>query len=182
MGDAWRVLVTGSRSWRDYSFLCGVLDGILAAHPVLTVIEGACPEGADVMAHAWVRRQLRQGASVRSERHPADWDAPCREECQPGHRRKRRNGREFCPAAGHYRNRDKLVAPGADECLAFLAACDEFRCRGRQPHGSHGGADCATLAWQAGIPVRPYARGWTPPATGFWSVLWPDRGAMETAL
>jgi hypothetical protein len=175
----YRLLVTGSRSWRDYAFLCDVLDGILAEHPVLTVVEGACPEGADVMAHAWVRRQLRQGASVRGERHPADWNLPCRPECQPGHRRRRR-GLTYCPAAGHYRNAH-MVSLGADEAVAFIAACASPDCREGEPHGSHGGSHCAQLAWEAGIPVRPYARGWTPPATGFWSVLWPDRGAMETA-
>jgi hypothetical protein len=175
MTDPWRVIVTGSRTWRDYALICEVLDGILAEHRNVTVVEGAAAEGADVMAHAWVRRQLRQGASVRGERHPADWDAPCRPECQPGHRRRRR-GLTYCPAAGHYRN-THMVSLDIDETVAFIAACSSATCSEDGPHGSHGGSDCAALAWEAGIPVRPYAQGWMPPATGFWAA----RGAMETA-
>lgn len=136
MSETFRVLVTGSRNWWDSTAVFAVLDELLHEHGHLTVVHGDCPEGADAMAKAWVRRHLRtrqQGTAV-NEGHAADWK-----------RHKRR--------AGFVRN-DLMVSLGADLCVAFIAPCT--RCGRRTPHGSHGATHCAEAARAAGIEVRVY--------------------------
>jgi len=96
----YRVLVTGSRTWRDEQVIREVLDELLQAHPNLTVVHGACPRGADAIAHQWAIERARQGATVTVEAHPADW------------------GR-YKRAAGSRRNA-AMVALGGDICLAFI--------------------------------------------------------------
>jgi len=78
------------------------------------------------------------------ERHPARWDAPCRPECRPGHRRSRGRGPEYCPAAGNYRNQEQVIDPGLDELLAFY----------RRGAANVGTADCVRRATRAGIKVE----------------------------
>jgi hypothetical protein len=98
---AFRILVTGSRTWDDKEFIWNVLDLALAELRDVTVVHGACPKGADAIAHGWVRHQLvNGGGEVRAERHPADWST---------------HGR----AAGFRRNAE-MVQLGADLCLAFV--------------------------------------------------------------
>lgn len=90
-----RILVTGSREWTDTE----VIRQALAEHAKLTektvVIDGACPRGADKIAHwfavAW---------GWRTERYLADWET---------------HGKR----AGFIRNAE-MVAAGADVCLAFI--------------------------------------------------------------
>ena len=96
-----RVLVTGSRTWRDRAAVTDALDGLLAEHGALTVVHGACPTGADAMAHKWALngRMILRTAAV-SEPHPPDWQ---------------RHGKR----AGVVRNAE-MVALGADVCLAFI--------------------------------------------------------------
>ncbi|MBG0818721.1 DUF2493 domain-containing protein [Planomonospora sp. ID82291] len=138
MIGCWRVLLTGSRWWTDKQLLWRVLDAILAVHPDMVVVHGACypspgkrgqrPErSADWLAHLWCQER-----GVPEEPHPADWDT---------------HGR----AAGPIRNRH-MVKLGADECVAFLHA------------GSRGSLGCALQAHNAGIPTRPFrpARPRTP--------------------
>lgn len=134
-----RVLVTGSRDWPDPDTVAAALDQALADNPPgqqFTLVHGMCPTGADRHAEQWA---AGQGDRVWVERHPAAWDH-CAPNCQPGHRRRDHEGRQYCPSAGPRRNL-RMVRAGADLCLAFL-------------HGdSRGAAKTAQLAKKHGIPT-----------------------------
>lgn len=94
-----RVLVTGSRDWSDDEVIAlamlAVRDEMQDATTQMTLVDGACPTGADAMAHAWA---VRWGWST--ERYPADWD-------------------RYGKRAGFVRNA-LMVDLGADVCLAFI--------------------------------------------------------------
>lgn len=90
-----RVLVTGSRTWPDPGVVRNALEAARDRWPDLLVVHGACPRGADAIAHAWC---LAAGVPVLC--WPADWS---------------RYGR----AAGMRRNA-AMVAAGATVCLAFI--------------------------------------------------------------
>jgi hypothetical protein len=141
-----RVLVTGSRTWRDGLFvrekLQHCLDTARALGTDLTIVHGACKAGADSLADAWGRWQTTRSSDVRVtvEAHPALWEGPCRDTCQDNHRKPDARGWTVCPAAGYYRN-EHMVHLGADLCLAFIN--DE----------SKGATHCARYAESAGIPV-----------------------------
>jgi hypothetical protein len=97
MGQPFRLLVTGSRTWRDIAAIEQALAVILDRHPEgVLLVHGACPRGADAIAAAYAART--PGYQV--EEHPADWH---------------RYGR----AAGHRRNAE-MIASGADGCAAFI--------------------------------------------------------------
>jgi hypothetical protein len=120
-----RVLVTGSRKWRDQELLRIALDAVAveavnAGCTELVVVHGCAP-GADIMADYWARNR-REYWPVRAERHPADW-------------------RQYGKAAGVRRNRE-MVRLGADVCLAFLL------------DDSPGTTQCGGLAEREGIPTR----------------------------
>jgi hypothetical protein len=101
--SGYRVLITGSRTWTDKTAIYAALDGVLAEHPSLTVVYGACPQGADAIALSWVMdRWTFQEAQVAHEAHPADW---------------RTHGKR----AGMIRNAE-MVKSGPDLCLAFIKA------------------------------------------------------------
>jgi SLOG family YspA-like protein len=149
MPEPLRVLVTGSREWDAPDVIEDELDLVVMRAREekrgLIVVHGKNRRGADRTAQEWAREKARQGWPVREEPHPADWDAPCRAECKPGHRRgprERRSDREgdrtYCPAVGQYRNAH-MVSLGADVCLAFIRA------------DSPGATGCATLAEDHGI-------------------------------
>lgn len=149
-----RVLITGSRSWRDGQLIRSKLEECLSlvneaaeAMPrpdggdVLTVVHGACRSGADQFADGWTRWHVKRGHRVARETYPAQWDGPCRDTCRPGHRRNDPRGWNVCPQAGFFRN-EEMVALGADLCLAFIA------------DNSKGASHCAEYADKAGIEVR----------------------------
>ena len=118
MRQPFRLLVTGSRTWDQIPVVEHALVAILARHPErVLLVHGACPRRADAIAAACAARTL----VYRVEAHPADW---------------RRHGR----AAGQLRNA-KMIALGADSCVAFL--------RGASP----GTTATARMASAAGIPV-----------------------------
>lgn len=150
-----RVLVTGSRSWRDGAFIRGklanCLDTAYDAHDSLTIVHGACKSGADAYADAWARWHETHSADVvvKAEPHPAGWEGPCRGPCQPHHRRIDPRGWDVCPAAGFYRNED-MVHLGADVVLAFID--DE----------SKGATHCARYAEQCGLNVVYFRTGNVP--------------------
>lgn len=92
-----RLLLTGSRTWTDAWLIASALEhwlGALGDHTVL--VHGACPTGADAIAH----RLWHTQAGLPVETHPADWAA---------------HGRR----AGFIRNA-AMVRAGADACLAFV--------------------------------------------------------------
>jgi len=97
MGQPFRLLVTGSRIWRDIPAIERALAVILDRHPEgVLLVHGACPRGADAIAAAYADRT----PGYRTEPHPADWA---------------RHGR----AAGYRRNAE-MIALGADGCAAFI--------------------------------------------------------------
>lgn len=132
-----RVLVTGSRTWRDEQAIRDALAAVVSEHGPenVTVVHGAArgaDEIADRIASAW-------GGGLTVERHPADWDAPCRPTCRHGYKI-RADRKPYCPSVGIYRNQ-AMVDLGADVCLAF------------QVGKSRGTADCIRRAEKADIPV-----------------------------
>lgn len=134
MTAPFRVLVTGSRTWTDVLVVRRAIERVYLSKPrPLVVVHGACPEGADRIADDWV---CGGDDTVWVERYPADW-------------------KRLRKRAGFERN-SRMVAAGADLCLAFAAPCVKPACRIRKPHPSHGTADCADKALAAGIPIDPY--------------------------
>jgi YspA, cpYpsA-related SLOG family len=92
-GAAVRIIVCGSREWRDYERVREVLDALLAQRGPFTLVHGACPTGGDSIARAW-------GVGVVPlEAHPADWKG-------------------LGNGAGPARN-EGMAAAGADLLLAF---------------------------------------------------------------
>lgn len=131
MGERFRVLVAGSRTWTDHEAVLFELAGLALLHGGITVVHGAARDGADRFAHLAAR-----AIGAAEERHPADW--------------KRHNRR-----AGYVRN-EEMVATAPDLVLAFIARCELDRCAGRKPHGTHGSEHCAGLAERAGIETRRF--------------------------
>lgn len=65
-----RLIVCGSRSFKDYDRLAADLDRLLAQRlPAVTIVTGACPSGADALA----ARYARERGLLLFER-PAKWD------------------------------------------------------------------------------------------------------------
>ena len=147
----YRLIVTGSREYDDRMALRAALDKILdslRADVTLVVVHGGeeIPEQSfaipDRIAGEWAVEAQADGLPVRQEAHPADWYGPCRETCEPAHRRTWR-GDSMCPAAGPYRNRE-MVDKGADKILGALRS-------GTRSTGSKG---CLKMAAAAGIPFE----------------------------
>lgn len=106
-----RVLITGSRDWSDYLAVYRVLNSVCDEFGLnyppdeygntmpdprkITVVHGACPQGADFWADQWCI-----GSFFLAERHPADWET-------------------YGKRAGFVRNAE-MVNLGADLCLAFI--------------------------------------------------------------
>jgi hypothetical protein len=88
MGQPFRLLVTGSRTWHDIAAIEQALAVILARHPEgVLLVHGACPLGADAIAAAYAART--PGYQV--EPHPADWH-------------------QYGRAAGYRRNAEMIAA------------------------------------------------------------------------
>lgn len=140
-----RVIVTGSRTWPDEAAVWLALNRVawrdVPMSGTLTVIQGACPTGADAAAAAWYGQVRRSGNDpvigrdlrLREEPHPADW---------------KRHGRR----GGPIRNQE-MVDLGADLVLAFVMPCTLKGCAGKPEHVTHGTQDCIPRAEKAGIPV-----------------------------
>ena len=125
-----RILITGSRAWKDRDAIRSALEDVVDAaqdrdvsllRDEITVVHGAA-KGADRIAGE-IAAEL--GCTV--EAHPADWG---------------RHGK----AAGPIRNTE-MVRLGADVCLAFPL---------QQSIGTRG---CMQLAKAAGIPILPGEQG-----------------------
>lgn len=99
----YRILVTGSRDWDDADVVCKALGDAVLDVPIdheIVIVHGACPRGADKIAHDWA---VRHGYII--EAHAALWS-------------------QWGPGAGPRRNAE-MVSAGADVCLAFVK--DESR-------------------------------------------------------
>lgn len=139
-----RVLATGSRRFRSLEVARTALsEARWTLGPHFTVVHGGA-QGADMLID-----ELAMGYGLEVEAHPANWSAPCRESCRQGHRRQRRDGSSYCPAAGDYRNQ-LMVDLGADLTLAFLVPLSVSPCKGTR--------DAARRATAAKIPVRWYVQ------------------------
>ena len=137
----YRVIVTGGRDFRQEWVVFEALAEVYSELPEgdwLWVVHGGA-SGVDKAAAVWAWSWHRNGRNVYWEEHEAQWSALCRDTCQPQHRRRRKNGTSYCPAAGNYRNQ-VMVDLGAELVLAF-------------PGGS-GTADCKRRAAAAGIKIR----------------------------
>ncbi len=88
-----RILVTGSRRWRDVETIREAL--VRHYSPTAILVTGACPTGADAIAE-----RIWHDLGGELERHPADWH---------------RYGRPAGPRRNH-----EMVALGASVCLAFI--------------------------------------------------------------
>ncbi|ALF00932.1 hypothetical protein SEA_SERENITY_65 [Mycobacterium phage Serenity] len=94
-----RVLITGSRVWKDRSLVWHALGIELQRSPNgLTVVHGGA-RGADDIADRWAWGMKQEGWHVLPELHRADWD-------------------RYGKRAGILRNIE-MVKAGADICLAF---------------------------------------------------------------
>lgn len=148
------LLVTGSRTIRDYDLVANALDqawtdAVAEGFTRLVIVHGAA-QGADSLAQRWYFKHRARG--VEQHRFPADWQADCGITCNPTHRRTRSSGGTYCPTEGNFRNQrmvDHLaehVATGAVMALVFHADAKP----------SAGTADCRRRAIKAGIPVREF--------------------------
>jgi hypothetical protein len=118
-----RVIVTGSRHWRDASAIEQRLELALAKYRIfgpLVVVHGDHWDGADRITKNWALRNRHRG--VINDPHPAEW---------------KRLGK----AAGPIRNQ-VMVDRGARECLAFPIGTEWSGTR-----------DCMERAELAKIPV-----------------------------
>jgi hypothetical protein len=136
-----RVLVTGSRVFSSRTVIRRALDVINEQPGPHTLVHGDA-QGADRMAAAYAREL---GWTL--EPHPADWQAPCTEQCQ--HRRPRVVGTrsDFCPTAGVRRNA-LMVELGADVCVAFYSTAAGVK--------NVGTTDCVKRAGKARIVIQRF--------------------------
>jgi hypothetical protein len=135
-----RILFTVARGYRDKTAMRDIVSLIHAHRPNAVLVHGDCPEGDQDVAAIW--RELGGG----DEPHPADWYGPCRPQCRPRHRRIK-NGKEFCPAAGPYRNHEMFGPQPIQETHALLAP------------GSRGARDTAEMSSRLGIPTFAWPLG-----------------------
>lgn len=98
-----RILITGSSKWVSISDVFRLIETMAHIYnpSEVTIVHGACPTGADFMAHQWcdIAKNIMPYTII-EEAHPASW-------------------KEFGKAAGPIRNRE-MVDLGADLCLAFI--------------------------------------------------------------
>ncbi|MDA8313082.1 MAG: SLOG family protein [Actinomycetota bacterium] len=118
---SFRVLVTGGRDYADAALVELELRAAVEVHlgpgydPARVVLVHGDVSGLDRLVAAAARR-----LGFQVEPHPAAWISPCRATCPP-HRRRRRDGTDYCPAAGVHRNA-QMVSLGADFALVFPGA------------------------------------------------------------
>ena len=125
-----RFAVTGGRHFHDRAMVIRVL----CEMPEDAVMVNGMAPGADALC-----AQVWRGWGRTVDPFPADWGGPCRDSCEPGHRKPRRGGGSYCPAAGHYRNQ-AMVDSGIEELVALP--------------GGNGTADMTARSVAAGVKVR----------------------------
>lgn len=134
MADEYRIIVTGSRGWRDWAAIAWHLSAAVAEARALdrepVVVHGLCPNSPDTMADALCRRY-----GIAYERHQAKWN-------------------EHGPKKAGFIRNAHMVSLGADLCLEFVLPCSRPDHADMPPHDSHGAAHCAETARRGGIEVR----------------------------
>lgn len=151
----YRLIVTGSREYGDRlslrTALNKVLDSLRASVMLVVVCGGEdnpdYSTSADRIAQEWALEAGADGLPVRLESHPADWEGPCRPECDHGPRASWR-GRSICQAAGPYRN-EEMCEAGADAGLGALKVGTR----------STGTKDCLSRMLRHGIPFELVIEG-----------------------
>jgi hypothetical protein len=154
----YRVLVTGSRDWDHPDIIRAAMLEVQAAHPCghMVLVHGMCdphhprtrvkvpwqmalrlqPHHREILLGAdWLADVIARDLCWETEPHPADWN--------------RGKG------AGFARN-TAMVKLGASECHAYVGPCVKPGCRDPQPHPSHGGSHCLSVAEKAGIATRRF--------------------------
>lgn len=94
-GESMRLLVFGSRTFTDRSYVYGTLDSVHNDYPVSVLIEGEAA-GADTLAADWARSR-----EIPIEAYPANWN-------------------EHGRAAGPIRNRQMLVEGQPELAVCFV--------------------------------------------------------------
>ncbi|AJD82481.1 hypothetical protein SHEEN_63 [Mycobacterium phage Sheen] len=69
-----RVLVTGSRDWKDRTTVWNALHQELIQFPEGIIVVHGAARGADDIADRWAWGMNQMGYKVRPEAHPADWE------------------------------------------------------------------------------------------------------------
>jgi hypothetical protein len=124
-----RIVVTGSRTWKDWRTIHGSLDLIADAARktgVSLIVAHGHARGADEIADDWVAKRKLAGWPVEVQRFPAEWT-------------------KYGRRAGFLRNA-RMLKPGADVVLAFIL------------DRSKGATQCADLAESEGIPTQRIER------------------------
>jgi hypothetical protein len=125
-----------------------VLDGVLCRDDLTgetTVLIQGGADGADRLAWEWSVARLPSEDSLQFD---ADWSGSCRPSCRPNHRKPKRDGSDYCPAAGVYRNTDMLIEGNPELVVAFS----------EHPLSS-GTANMVGQAKAAGLPVWVISHG-----------------------
>ncbi|MFJ5984228.1 hypothetical protein [Lentzea sp. NPDC092896] len=135
-----RLLFTVARGYTDKTAMRSVVEQVHAARPNAVLVHGDCPEGDQDVAAIW-----RELGGI-DEPRPADWYGPCRPQCRPRHRRIK-DGKEYCPAAGPYRNHEMFGPEPIQETHALVAT------------GSRGARDTAEMSTRLGIPTFTWPLG-----------------------
>lgn len=97
-----RVIVTGSKGWRDKRAVFTALENLLRNSGPFVLAHGACPTGADAWAEEWYQL-IGTAQGITRVRYPAKWE---------------REDGSINMGAGYARNAE-MVAKGADLVLAF---------------------------------------------------------------
>ena len=142
-----RILVTVSRSYRELSTMREALEQTHARLPHAVLVHGD-DEDSDHKA-----RGIWRGLGGADEPWPADWPH-CTIDCpRAAHRKiRRRTGEEYCPGAGHHRNR-AMVESAPALVLAFIDPKSR----------TNGAKSTADLAEEAGITTLRYVQGKASP-------------------
>jgi hypothetical protein len=135
------ILATFARDYTDFNTVRAVFTAVRRRHPDAPLMHGDCPDGDQDGAAIW-----RDLGGIDLPR-PADWHGPCRPQCRSGHRRRGRDGKSYCPAAGPYRNEDMLNSGPIVETHAFLTP------------GSRGAKGTAALSSRLRIPTFGWVLG-----------------------
>lgn len=120
-----------------------MLGEVHARYPGAVLVHGNAKDGDRTAAGMW---RSFGGTDDPVDAIWADCDPEADVACRKPHRKKRRDGTEYCPTAGHRRN-TVMVEMAPDLVLSFIRA------------KSRGATDCTEKAQEAGLNVVCYTQG-----------------------